>query len=357
MNFEFNSTRLSIARKRRRLSKKALAAEVGVAQMTITRLEKNGGNPEPETVDRISKTLGYPPDFFYGPDIEPPSSDAASFRSLSSMSASERDAALSAGAIAYIIMDWVDEQFNLPDIDLLDFRHEPDPAAAARTLRQHWGLGEKPISDVTKLLESKGVRVFTLAENTKKVDAFCCWRDDTPYIFLNTMKTAERSRFDALHELGHLVMHRHGNPTGRQAEVEANMFASHFLMPPADIASQIPLITSLGQIANHKRRWGVSVAALAYRLHKDGFISDWQYRGFCIEINERFRAMEPHPLEREISSVWTQVLRALWTDGVSLGQLASKLNLPESEVGELLFSLSGVKNQEATRRKAPLRLV
>jgi hypothetical protein len=45
-----------------------------------------------------------------------------------------------------------------------------------------WALGEQPISMI-KLLESKGVRVFSLAENTKTVDAFSCWRNDVPYVF------------------------------------------------------------------------------------------------------------------------------------------------------------------------------
>ena len=40
-----------------------------------------------------------------------------------------------------------------------------------------------------KLLESKGVRVFSLAENTKNVDAFSCWRNGTPYVFLNTFRS------------------------------------------------------------------------------------------------------------------------------------------------------------------------
>jgi hypothetical protein len=84
------------------------------------------------------------------------------------------------------------------------------PDTAALYLRQNWGLGERPIPNMLKLLEAKGVRVFSLAENTKAVDAFSVWRNGLPYVFLNIAKSAERSRFDASHELGHLVMHKHG---------------------------------------------------------------------------------------------------------------------------------------------------
>src|SRR5205085_7960830 len=133
---------------------------------------------------------------------------------------------------------------------------------------------ELPISNMIKLLESKGVRVFSLAENTKNVDAFSCWRNDIPYVFLNTFKSAERSRLDAAHELGHLVLHKHGGPRqGRDAEAEANTFASSFLMPKADVRSRIPFVRTLDDIVSAKKRWGVSTGALAYWLYKLGILS------------------------------------------------------------------------------------
>jgi Zn-dependent peptidase ImmA (M78 family) len=120
----------------------------------------------------------------------------------------------------------------------LDFSHERDPAGAARTLRQYWTIGEKPIGSMIKLLETKGIRVFSLSENTRNVDAFSCWRNGEPYVFLNKFKSTEHSRFDAAHELAHLVLHKHGGPSqGRSAESEAHAFASSFLMPRDDVGS------------------------------------------------------------------------------------------------------------------------
>src|SRR6185437_11273369 len=107
------------------------------------------------------------------------------------------------------------------------------------------------------------------AEDTKRVDAFSFWKGERPLIFLNTFKSPERSRFDAAHELGHLVLHKHGGPKqGRSAEHEAHLFAASLLMPSEDVLAVIPFVRSLDQIVNWKSRWGVSVAALAYRLHK-----------------------------------------------------------------------------------------
>jgi len=66
------------------------------------------------------------------------------------------------------------------------------------------------------------------------------WKEGTPFIFLNSAKSAERGRHDAAHELGHLVLHRHGGPIGRKAEEQANAFASAFLMPRSSILAHVP---------------------------------------------------------------------------------------------------------------------
>jgi Zn-dependent peptidase ImmA (M78 family) len=339
----FNPKRLSLARKRRRLSSKGFADLIGMSPVTVTRLEKANNEPEPETVDLIAKSLGFPRQFFFGDDIDELTRDAASFRSLTSMTAREREAALASGSLAYLLSDYISAKFNLPEPRLIELSHERDPAAAARTVRQVWALGEQPISSMIKLLESKGVRVFSLAENTKNVDAFSCWRNDIPYVFLNTFKSAERSRLDAAHELAHLVLHKHGGPRqGRDAEIEANSFASSFLMPTADVKSRLPFVRRLDELVAAKKRWGVSTAALAYRLHKLGILSDWQYRMFCIEINQRgYRSEEPNSLPREESILWKKVFTELWGDRISKNQVAADLHLPADELENLVFGLTG----------------
>jgi len=312
-----------------------------MSPVTVTRLEKANNEPDDRTVDLIAKALGFPREFFYGDDIDYPTAEAASFRSLTSMSAKERESALAAGSLAYLLSDYITDKFELPEPNLVDFSTEKDAASAARMLRQHWALGEQPISNMIKLLEAKGVRVFSLAENTKNVDAFSCWRNDIPYVFLNTFKSTERSRFDAAHELGHLILHKHGGPQqGREAEMEANSFASSFLMPSADVRSRVPYVRTLNQLVTAKRRWGVSVAALAYRLHKLGTLTDWQYRTFCIQINQRgYGTNEPDGLPPEESVVWRKIFTQLWNDRISKNQIAKELHLPFEEVENLVFGL------------------
>jgi Zn-dependent peptidase ImmA (M78 family)/DNA-binding XRE family transcriptional regulator len=337
----FNGKRLGIARKRRLLNKRGLAAEVRVSEYTILRYEAGKTLPAEDIVALIAKTLRFPISFFFGDDIDEPLGDTASFRSQTSMTAAIRDAALAAGSIGFLISDYVEERFHHPRIGVPDLGFY-SPEQASRALREEWGLGEKPISNMLHLLESKGARVFSLAENSLKVNAFSLWRRDKPYIFLNTMKSAENSRFDAAHELGHLVLHQDGKTTGREAEDQANRFASSFMMPKDDVLAELPYVVSLDQMTRKKLRWRVSLAALNYRLHKLGLTTEWQNRNFCIQIARAgYAKREPNPIARETSVVWEKVLRTLWTEGTTRVDIAKALFLPEAEVETLIFGVLG----------------
>jgi Zn-dependent peptidase ImmA (M78 family)/DNA-binding XRE family transcriptional regulator len=347
----FNPQRLILGRKRRKLTARALASAIDVSPITISRLENGANEPEDETIQALSRVLDFPRSFFFAEEVDELPAEAASFRSLSSMTAKERDAALSAGVIAYLFHDWITERFNLPDVDVPQLR-DATPETAAQVVRANWGLGQQPVSNMIKLLESKGVRVFSLCEDTKNVDAFSCWRNEQPFVFLNTMKSGERSRFDAAHELGHLVLHKHGAPQdSRQAESEADRFASAFLMPADDVLSRIRYVSDLSGLVQSKKRWGVSVAALNYRLHKLGVVSDWQNRSLNIEMASRgYRREEPEGLDPETSALWPQVFATLWRERFTRDHIAAELHVPTSELDGILFQLTGRRRSEPKKR-------
>lgn len=353
----FNPGRLSLARKRRQLTKKFLAEKAGISQLTLTRIETGQTqDPGEDTVAALARALSYPASFFYLEDCEELSTEAVSFRSLSSLTSRQRDAALAAGAIAHLLIDWVAERFNLPQPDLLDLRDE-DPETAAIALRRHWGIGSKPIPQLIKLIEAKGVRVFSLAESNKNVDAFSCWRNGTPYVFLNTFKSAERSRFDTAHEIGHLVLHLHGGASGREVEREADRFASAFLIPRDDFVAHVPVVHSLEQLISRKARWGVSVAALARTAFDADVLSDWHYRELCKQISYRgYRTKEPFPMKREESVLWKKVFEELWKDRLTKDHVASQLGVPNDEISALVGGLLGTINEQPPISPTPLKL-
>lgn len=338
----FNPRRLTLARKRRRLTAKALSEKTGLAADTISRLENNINPPDDDTVGRLSRALNYPVAFFYDQDPEDIDTGAVSFRSFSKMSARERDAATSAGQLGLQLAAWVDERFKLPAPNLLDLSYETDPEAAAFSLRQYWGLGERPIKNALALLETNGIRIFSLSENTASVNAFSFWRDDKPFIFLNNFKTAESSIFDSIHELGHLTMHKHGDPKkARSAEREADRFASAFLMPVKDVRVNARRPLSVDKVLDIKLRWRVSAMAMVYRLNTLRFLSDWQYKSMCIELGRRgYRTSEPKGVERETSKVWLKVLSQLWSERTTKNDIANSLHLPLDELEGLIWNLA-----------------
>jgi Zn-dependent peptidase ImmA (M78 family)/transcriptional regulator with XRE-family HTH domain len=339
----FNPRRLSLARMRRRLTAKALSEQTGLAADTISRLENGSNAPDDSTIEKLVLALGFPKEFFSDKDPEDIDTGAVSFRSFSKMSAKERDAATSAGSLGLQLSAWVEDRFRLPKSNLIDLSYETDPEVAASSLRQCWGLGERPIGNLLALLETQGVRVFSLSENTASVNAFSFWRDEKPFIFLNNFKTAESSIFDSAHELGHLVMHKHGDPKGiRSAEREANSFASAFLLPAKDVRARVRRPITIDIVLAAKVRWRVSAMAMAYRLNTLGLLSEWQYKSLCIELGKRgYRQGEPRGIERETSIIWRKVLSQLWTERTTKNDIASNLHLPLDELEGLIWNLAG----------------
>jgi Zn-dependent peptidase ImmA (M78 family)/DNA-binding XRE family transcriptional regulator len=348
----FNCSKLSLARKRRQLTKKELAEKSGITAVTLTRLETGKTtDPSIETLSALANVLGYPVEFFFGENYEELTTDAASFRSLSTMSAAQRDAALAAGQIAFSLTEWINRNFALPLTDLPDLRDD-DPISAAGSVRNYWGIGSKPIPKLLTLLEAKGVRVFTLAEKNKNVDAFSCWKNGIPYIFLNTFKSSERMRFDASHELGHLLMHRHTPAGYMDGEREADMFAAAFLIPQDDLISHLPKVYSLKQLVEKKDRWGVSVAALARTAFSNGLVSDWHYRELCKQMSMLgYRTTEPRGRDPERSSVWPKILDLLWKDGITKSHIAKELHLPIDEIEALIGPLVTIDVDRSTEFK------
>lgn len=348
------------------MTKKALAETVGVTPRAITAFETGDYEPGAETAAAIAHALDFPIAFFEADDLDVPQTASASFRSMSRMTASVRHAALAAGAISFAVDDWVTRRFELPAPDLLDLSGE-EPEAAAAAIRQYWGLGERPVRNMIHLLEAKGVRVFSLGEDRRELDALSLWRNEKPYVFLNTFKSAERSRFDAAHELAHLVLHKHGAPSGQEVEKEANRFASAFLMPEASVRAAAPRIPGVTHLIGLKARWIVSVSALAYRLHALNLLTDWHHRTIYAQLAANgYLTSEPNPAPRETSQVWAKVFAALRAEGVTQHDLAAELSIPVAEVEKLVFGLvmvgmTGAAAGSSRQRSAPasghLRLV
>lgn len=378
----FNMSRFDLARQRRGLTKRELAHRLDVTDRTISNWYSNQ-EVDDRILQKAAEILDFPVNFFYGDDFEKVEAQAVSFRALSKMTAKKRDMAISQTILAEMLSKWIDQNFDLPtpdvpdlhelrnDVSIDDFQSLDEigedneqyylkfsfPEICAETLRKAWGLGEQPIGNLIALLESKGIRVFSLTNDAQDVDACCRWTNDRPFIFLNTSKTAERCRFDLAHELGHLVMHKHGVVEGIQ-EQEANAFASAFLMPRRSVSAEPVRSPSLKSIVMKKSIWRVSAAALTYRYHKLGIISTWNATSIYKQLAQRGKNNEPNPIAHETSLLLDKVFQALSEEKFQLSELTNALNITLEEINNLTFHLASKRyNLEAERRRSMLTVI
>lgn len=150
-----------------------------------------------------------------------------------------------------------------------------------------------------------------MTDDNKDLDAYCLKWHNQPFVFLSHAKSAERTRFNAAHELGHLVLHGEGQtPHGPEAEQEANQFAAAFLMPRAGVLAQGLTNASVNRVLVAKQRWNVAAMAMAHRANELGLMTEWAYRSLCVDLSRRgYRRGEPHGMPHESSQLLTKVLQ------------------------------------------------
>jgi Zn-dependent peptidase ImmA (M78 family)/transcriptional regulator with XRE-family HTH domain len=338
----FAPERLAIARARRRCTKVELAKRIGMSSRRVAAFENEGAEPPAETIERIAQALQFPVAFFYRPGpARTLASESISFRSFSRMAARDRDAALAAFVLAAEVSAWFDRQFHLPEPALPDLRGM-DPSAAATALRTSWDLGDGPAPNMVHLLEARGVRVFSLTHDCAALDALSGWVGGVPYVFLGTHKSAERARWDAAHEVGHLLLHHHEPPRGRAHEDEADVFAAEFLLPERGLRPTIPRVISLHDVRHQKVTWRVSVMAWIRRVFQLGGLTEWAYRTLVIEASQAGLRSREDDIERETSQLFPKALLLLESEGTTVADLARELALPKDEVRDLLFQPSTI---------------
>ena len=356
----FHPERLAVARARRRCTKVELAKRIGMSTRRVAAFENEGAEPPRDTIERIAEALQFPVEFFLRPlPGGSLATESISFRSFSRMAARDRDAALAAFALAAETAAWFDRQFHLPEPALPDLRGV-DPSAAATALRTSWELGDGPAPNMVHLLEARGVRVFSLTHDCAALDALSGWVGNVPYVFLSTHKSAERARWDAAHELGHLLLHHHEPPRGRAHEDEADAFAGEFLLPEGGLRPTIPRVISLQDVRHHKLTWRVSAMAWIRRAYQLDGLTEWSYRTLVIEASQAGLRSREDDIERETSQLVPKVLEILERESVALADIARELALPTNELRDLLFQPSTIDGDgQSTPRpgRGSLRLI
>lgn len=343
--YQFNPRCLRMAREFRGLPKNELARKLDITPSAITQFESGKARPNAQTIGRLSIALNFPPSFFAKcGDVESISTDQCHFRSLRSCSMIERRKMVSASTLIGRIVEFIDSEVHLPDEKVTpsvvsQVRSVEEIEQAAIKVRKEWGLGLGPISNLIHLLESKGVLVFRLLSDCKKVDAFSLWHRERPFIFLNTEKgSGSRSRYDAAHELGHLIMHPDFMPGDRLQEEQANRFASAFLLPRESFLPECPKRLVWPHFFELKIRWKVSLAALVRRAKDLNVISEDTYRRANVQLNKKWGHNEPYEPAIERPTILPRTMALLNQTRLPMALIAEQLQIYEADLRLLTYA-------------------
>lgn len=330
---------LTLARELRGLTKAELATRIHKTPGAISQFENALWPPDARTLKQISLALGFPVNFFAREmSNKLISMDYCHFRSLRSTSQKARRQILASGTLLRNLLEVLDDFVEFPEeqvsIAARQMNSEDDIERFAVKVREAWGLGLGPIPDLFRLLESKGIIISFISEQSEDVDAFSFWQARRPYIFLVPSKgSPSRTRFDCAHELGHLLMHADAAPGNKELEAQANRFAGAFLVPREAFLQECPRRFNMQKFYELKRRWHVSVAALIRRAYDLECISEATYRRAYVQLNqsgERYKEQDEPPAEEP--SMLRQALD-IAADDISLEDISKRLciRLPELE--------------------------
>lgn len=343
----FDPERLTLARERSGLTKRDLAARVGVTAAAITQFERRQARPSAETLTRLAAELGLPAGYFAaGRPVLPVAEEATHFRSLRTTRVYERRQARATMSHLAEAVRVIQTVVRLPELRLPRLGEGLEPEEAARRLRAAWDLPAGPVHHLVRLIEANGAVVSMARFGAgERIDAFSCRPSglDRPLICLSRDRgNPLRRRFSAAHELGHLLLHDEAQPGGRRHEHEANRFAAEFLTPAPEIAGLLPTRLDFAHLLEVQRAWGVSVQALLRRSRELECIGDELYRkGMATLTRLGWRRDEP---TGEYPTEWPALLAEAvglgGTRGLTEHTIAARLRLPLTEVRELLSHVS-----------------
>ncbi|WP_312033597.1 MULTISPECIES: XRE family transcriptional regulator [unclassified Rhodococcus (in: high G+C Gram-positive bacteria)] len=339
----FDPARLTQARRLAGLTKKAVAEELGVSPVAVSQWEAGTTTPRPDNIGHLAEVLDVIPSFFAaGRPYARLDGSSAHFRSLRRTPATQRDKAIAYTEQVWELAHALEKRVQLPPVDLPTLSadvlvDDPGaPEAAARLLREHWGLQTGPIAHLVRTMETHGL-IVTLSPfagaATATVDAFSTSHLDRPVVVLTPDRANDiyRHRFTAAHELGHLVMHGELATGDPQQEKEADRFAAELLTPSAQITPLLPPRLDLNALEQLGKGWGVSVDSLIYRCREVGAVSDAAYRRAYQRLNQlrKLNLFRPEPVDGypgEIPVLLTRAFELAEANGLSLRDLAAELS-------------------------------
>lgn len=351
----FVGARLRLGREAQGMSATTLAGLLDLNRAAISQYEHGRRSPSPEILRSIADKLNLEPQWFFRPKPDEPES-ANYFRCLSAATKTARLRAVARLDWLRDVVRYVQGKVRLPPLELPTIDVPADPARidddmieeAATAARRFWKMQDGPISNVVWLLENRGCIVSRFELHAATLDAFSTVDpvSGRPYVILSADKgSASRSRFDAAHELAHILLHRqvpqsvfNQHQKFKLIEDQAHRFANAFLLPATSFAEEFYSHT-LDSLRSLKERWRVSIAAMIKRARQLDLISEDEERRLWINMGRRkWRTKEPldDVLEPERPRFLKRCIEVLIEKRLmSSRELSCLLGIPASDVEKL----------------------
>ncbi len=306
----FVGSRLAEARRARSMSAADLAAMSDVSVQSISKYENGKQTPRHEVVHTFAKKLTLSTDYFFRPTANVDSRPVFWRSKLSALSSDLERAAVRLEWLKELV-DYLGQFFDYPELEIPLISVPSDPLKittdileeASLLVRSAWNVGRGPLPDCIEKIEASGILISRIHVHAEKVDAFSQWSDrfQIPFIVLSRDKaSAARQRFDVLHELAHILLHKgvttthiNNRATYKVLEKQADMFASFMLLPEQDFLDELYAPTLDGMLSL-KERWGVSVAAMIMRCKSLDLLDDESSKRLWMNYTRRgWRKGEP----------------------------------------------------------------
>lgn len=315
--------RLRLLRQARAMSLDDLSAKSGgvVSKQAISKYERGLSQPSQKVLVRLAQALGVKASSLWSePHI---SVDFVAYRKGSGLLENEQNRIRS--LVTETLETWINLQELMGGNLVLDIpvqseniKKVDDAENVADRIRQKWNLGIDPIASVTAMLEGHNVFVVEVKAKEGFDGISAVARDEDKKVKAAAVVSrcgiaGERQRLNLLHELGHLVLKV---PQSVDEENAAFRFGAALLAPYQLLYKEIGKKRStvtLEELMLLKKRFGLSLQAIVYRLKELDIINQSYYHKWFAFINQQgWKKQEPEEIEAE-KPQWLRknVLRAI----------------------------------------------
>lgn len=289
--------RIRQARELREVLQQDLAGLLGISGSRLAQIERDSSHAllGSDEQARLSEALRLPISFFEVPVTGTLSEGSMRFRARKTLTKRTLNRARREAELAHELAHVCAARMELPAPRLPSSVSVEDIETAAEFTRASLGVPpDEPVEHVTHALERAGTWIFLIDMRVdRRLDAFSTWVGEhleRPLIAVGEGLCWDRQRHTLAHELAHLVLHRaigDDESRGKEAEREADRFASAFLMPRTAALEELPQPLTLSQLGTLKLRWGMSYSSLIMRSADLGLIDGAQVTSLMKQMSAR----------------------------------------------------------------------